>query len=79
MTRGFRLKTRHRLETWTLEPYTQYMPGYEVAEIYFIAAMMILILIVSFAAVYFFFKTYKKEMREKRERYERSRNETKNR
>ena len=55
------------------------MPGYEVAEIYFIAAMMILILIISFAAVYFFFKTYKKEMLEKRERSERNRNETKNR
>lgn len=44
------------------------MPGYAVAEIYFIAAMMVLIFIVSGVAVYFFARTYKKEMREKRER-----------
>ncbi|MFT3744682.1 MAG: hypothetical protein QM785_10385 [Pyrinomonadaceae bacterium] len=41
------------------------MPGAERSEIYFIAAMMILILIVSIVAVYFFVKTYKKEMRER--------------
>jgi len=41
------------------------MPGAERAEIYFIAAMMILIMILSVVAVYFFVKTYKKEMREK--------------
>ena len=41
------------------------MPGAGRAEIYFIALMMILIMILSVAAVYFFFKTYKKEMREK--------------
>lgn len=41
------------------------MPGSATAEVIFIAAMMILILILSFAAVYFFFKTYKKEMRAK--------------
>ena len=39
------------------------MPGAPTAEIIFIAAMMVLILIVSFAAVYFFFKTYSKEKR----------------
>ena len=44
------------------------MPGADRAEIYFIAAMMVLILILSIAAVYFFVKTYKKEMRDKRER-----------
>lgn len=44
------------------------MPGADRAEIYFITAMMVLILILSFAAVYFFIKTYKKEMRDKRER-----------
>ncbi len=44
------------------------MPGAERAEVYFIAAMMILILIVCTVAVVFFFKTYKKEMREKAER-----------
>jgi hypothetical protein len=47
------------------------MPGAERAEIYFIAAMMLLILILSFAAVYFFVKQYKKEMRDKNERIER--------
>lgn len=41
------------------------MPGSERAEIYFIAAMMILILIVSFVVIYFFVKTYRKEMQEK--------------
>jgi hypothetical protein len=41
------------------------MPGAERAEIYFIAAMMILIMILSVVAVVIFFKTYKKEMREK--------------
>jgi len=41
------------------------MPGAGRAEVYFIAAMMILIIILSVAAVYIFFRTYKKEMREK--------------
>lgn len=41
------------------------MPGAGRAEIYFITAMMILILIICAVAVYFFFKTYKKEMRER--------------
>ncbi|MGB7203642.1 MAG: hypothetical protein WBD16_15460 [Pyrinomonadaceae bacterium] len=44
------------------------MPGAGRAEVYFIAAMMVLILVVSAVAVYFFFKTYRKEMREKDER-----------
>ncbi len=44
------------------------MPGYAVAEIYFIAAMMVLILVICVVAVYFFARTYKKEMREKQER-----------
>lgn len=35
---------------------------------YFIAAMMGLILILCVVACYFFFKTYRKEMREKEER-----------
>jgi hypothetical protein len=43
------------------------MPGTERAEIYFVTAMMILILILSAGAVYFFIKQYKKEMREKAE------------
>ena len=46
------------------------MPGSERAQIYFIAAMMVLILILSFAAVYFFIRQYKKEMREKNLRAE---------
>lgn len=41
------------------------MPGSETAEIYFIAAMMILIFIISFAAVFFFFRQYRKEMKGK--------------
>ena len=44
------------------------MPDATRAEIIFIAAMMVLILILSFASVYFFVKTYKKEMREREER-----------
>jgi hypothetical protein len=44
------------------------MPGSGIAEVYFIAAMMILIMILSVSAVYIFFHTYKKEMREKAER-----------
>lgn len=44
------------------------MPGGTKAEIYFISAMMILIFIVCGVAIYFFFSTYKKEMREKQER-----------
>ena len=41
------------------------MPGAGRAEFYFIGAMMILIVIVCVVSIYFFFKTYKKEMREK--------------
>lgn len=44
------------------------MPGAATAEIYFIATMMVLILIVSGVAIFFFAKTYRKEMAEKRER-----------
>ena len=50
------------------------MPVSVTAEVIFITAMMVLILIVSFASVYFFFKTYKKEMNEKREAKERAKN-----
>ena len=46
------------------------MPGSDRAEFYFIAAMMVLILILSFAAVYFFVRQYKKEMRDKKSRDE---------
>jgi len=44
------------------------MPGSASAEVYFITAMMILIVVLSVASVYFFFRTYRKEMREKAER-----------
>ena len=44
------------------------MPGVDRAEAYFIIAMMTLIMILSVTACIFFFKTYKKEMREKEER-----------
>ena len=44
------------------------MPGAERAEIYFIVAMMVLILILSVAAVIFFVKQYRKEMRDKEDR-----------
>lgn len=37
------------------------MPNYSLAEIYFIAAMMILITAGSFFAVFIFFRTYKIE------------------
>lgn len=41
------------------------MPGAERAEVYFIAAMMVLTLILSFAAVFIFVRQYKKEKNEK--------------
>jgi len=44
------------------------VPVTSKAEFYFIVAMMILILIVSAVAVIAFFRTYKKEMAEKRNR-----------
>jgi flagellar basal body-associated protein FliL len=44
------------------------MPGAGRAEIYFIAAMMVLIMILSVVAVVIFWKTYRKEMREKEAR-----------
>lgn len=46
------------------------MPDSVRAEYYFIGAMMILMLIFAGFTIYFFIKTYKKEMREKRERDE---------
>ncbi|MFL6373975.1 MAG: hypothetical protein ACJ73D_04840 [Pyrinomonadaceae bacterium] len=46
------------------------MPGASRAEIYFISAMMLLIVGLCVVAVIAFFKTYKKEMREKAERLE---------
>ena len=52
------------------------MPGSAKAELIFIAAMMVLILVISFASVYFFFKTYKKEMAEKKAPVDKTSNET---
>ena len=46
----------------------KHMPGSGTAEIIFIAAMMVLILVISFGAVFFFMKTYRKEMAEREER-----------
>ena len=46
------------------------MPVTEKSELIFITAMMILIIILCIAAVYIFFRTYKKEMRDKELRKE---------
>ncbi|CAN5732036.1 hypothetical protein BH24ACI2_BH24ACI2_12170 [soil metagenome] len=46
------------------------MSNSALAEIYFIAAMMILTFIISGVAVYFFFRTFKKEKAEKQMRIE---------
>ena len=43
------------------------MPGTGRAEIYFIVAMMLLTFILSGFAMYFFVKTYRKEMRQRDE------------
>lgn len=42
------------------------MSNYSLAEIYFIAAMMVLITVGSILAVFFFFRTYKREMNQNR-------------
>ncbi len=44
------------------------MPNTETAEIYFIAAMFVLILIISTVSLYFFFKTYNREKLERQKR-----------
>lgn len=55
---------RFRLSAYKLS----LMPGAGKAEVYFVVAMMLLILVVCVVSVWAFFKTYKKEMNEKRER-----------
>ena len=44
------------------------MPKASLAEIYFVAGMMGLTVIITVVSIYFFMKTYRKEMREKEER-----------
>ena len=51
------------------------MPNSATAEVYFIAAMMILILIMSAVSVFIFFRTYKKEMIAREKRIEKKREE----
>lgn len=68
MDGGSLLGFRPELFTAYYSLYTEYMPGTGKSEVFFVAAMMILILILSITAVYVFFKTYKKEMRDKEER-----------
>lgn len=46
------------------------MTNASIAEIYFIAAMFVLIFVICGVAVYFFFRTYKKEMRQRQKRLE---------
>lgn len=54
------------------------MSNASLAEIYFIAAMFVLITIISGVAVYFFFKTYKKEQAEKLKRTEQRKSKIEN-
>ncbi len=51
------------------------MPNSATAEVYFIAAMMILILIMSAVSVFVFFRTYKREMIARQKRIEKKREE----
>jgi len=44
------------------------MPYASLAEIYFIAGMFVLIIIISVVACYFFYRTYQKEKLEKQKR-----------
>jgi len=46
------------------------MPNALQAEIYFIVAMFVLIIVISTVAVYFFFRTYKKEKADTQKRLE---------
>jgi flagellar basal body-associated protein FliL len=46
------------------------MPNASQAEIYFIAGMFVLILVLSAGASFFFFRTYKKEKAERQKRIE---------
>jgi flagellar basal body-associated protein FliL len=59
---------KQNLNELGLPPTLGTMGGAGRAEIYFIAAMMVLIMILSVGAVVIFWRTYKKEMREKEAR-----------
>jgi len=54
------------------------MPNASQAEIYFIAAMFILIVVISGTATYFFFRTYKKEKAERQNRIEKRKTKIEN-
>lgn len=54
------------------------MPNALQAEIYFIAAMFVLIIVISAVATYFFFRTYKKEKTDRQNRIEKSKTKTEN-
>jgi cbb3-type cytochrome oxidase subunit 3 len=54
------------------------MPGASLAEIYFIGAMFILIIVISGVATYFFFRTYKKEKADRQKRIEKQKSKTEN-
>jgi uncharacterized protein YpmB len=43
------------------------MPNAATAEVYFIAIMMVLILVISFTATFIFFRQYKREMKAREE------------
>lgn len=49
------------------------MPNASQAEIYFIAGMFLLIIVISTAAIYFFFRTYKREKTDRQKRAEKQR------
>ena len=51
------------------------MVNASVAEIYFIAAMFLLIVVISGTATYFFFRTYRKEQTQKRIRLEKQKSD----
>lgn len=54
------------------------MPGASLAEIYFIAAMFFLIIVISGVATYFFFRTYKREKSERQKRIENQKSKAEN-
>jgi flagellar basal body-associated protein FliL len=54
------------------------MPNASQAEIYFIAGMFILIILISAVSTYFFFRTWKKEKTERQKRIEKSKTKTEN-